>query len=68
MVILWQVNQKMILTLTASIMYLSLLQKTNESESISIGESKVADASPATSTDSEDTVSQASFAIWLEIV
>ncbi|XP_058210540.1 fimbrin-5-like [Rhododendron vialii] len=53
-----EVNQKMILTLTASIMYWSLLQKTRDSGSATIDENKVADGSPAASTDGEkDTMS-----------
>ncbi|GFY97610.1 fimbrin-like protein 2 [Actinidia rufa] len=48
-----EVNQKMILTLTASIMYWSLLNKPRESESIPTDDTKVTDVSPAVSTDGE---------------
>lgn len=48
----------MILTLTASIMYWSLLQKARDSGSATIDENKVADGSPAASTDGDkDTMS-----------
>ncbi|XP_057507300.1 fimbrin-5-like isoform X2 [Actinidia eriantha] len=46
-----EVNQKMILTLTASIMYWSLLNKPRESESIPTDDTRVTDVSPAASAD-----------------
>ena len=49
-VILWQVNQKMLLTLTASIMFWSLQQPVDSSEA----SPSPADVSPATSISSED--------------
>ena len=48
-----QVNQKMILILTASIMYWSLQQPAEESESSPAEESNVPDASPTASVDGE---------------
>ncbi|KAA8526568.1 hypothetical protein F0562_008229 [Nyssa sinensis] len=51
-----EVNQKMILTLAASIMYWSLQQKAGESESTSTEDSKVPDASPVASIDGENEV------------
>ncbi|KAL6975642.1 Fimbrin-5 [Sarracenia purpurea var. burkii] len=54
-----EVNQKMILTLTASIMYWSLLQKDEDSEPTPIEGNKVSNTSSATSTDEgeKDTIS-----------
>jgi plastin-1 len=48
-----EVNQKMILILTASIMYWSLQQPAEESESSPAEESNVPDASPTASVDGE---------------
>ncbi|KAK9285848.1 hypothetical protein L1049_025049 [Liquidambar formosana] len=49
-----EVNQKMILTLTASIMYWSLQQPVGESESTPAEGDKIPDASPTASMDSEN--------------
>ncbi|KAL6999957.1 Fimbrin-5 [Sarracenia purpurea var. burkii] len=54
-----EVNQKMILTLTASIMYWSLLHKAGESESLPTEDNMVTGSSPAASIDGEDTASAA---------
>lgn len=48
-----EVNQKMILILTASIMYWSLQQPAEESESCPAEDSNIPDASPASSVDGE---------------
>lgn len=49
-----EVNQKMILTLTASIMYWSLQQQSGDSDSVSAEDGDIPDASPAASVDGEN--------------